>query len=326
MVQNLVWTTALWRLLQRKGETTLRLLRSEGWQSVLRTLWLKLRQPLGKWREEWEWVKVEGCDYVLLPNINGFTMLVASTDAGIGRELAFYRVHEPLVTKLLPGFVQQGDTVLDIGANIGYYTLLLAHLVGEDGKVIAVEPHPNNFRLLRLNLRLNRVTNVHLVEAAISDTCEQVTLFESEGSNWHSLHPTDRTSGHGLTVKALTLDVLAQQVPRPIRLIRMDIEGWETRALKSGAKTLQQDRPALIVEFHLCYLPKGEITETLRWLQGFGYEKGFCILRGDDFPWVKHPRRVWERSLPQLLCDDTLLKGDETFTLLLESPTRNFDK
>ncbi len=302
--------------LRRKGRTVARLFREGGWRRVLEVLWLKLRQPWSKWREDWEWVQVDGCDYVLVPNVNGFTMLVGSLDTGIGRELAFYRVHEPTTTRLLPGFVRPGDVVLDIGANIGYYTLQLSRLVGAEGLVIAVEPHPANFHLLHLNLRLNGVTNVHLVQAAISDCEGEGMLFEAEGSNWHSLHPTERTSGKGIPVLTLTIDGLVRQIGRPIALIRMDIEGWEHRALMGAQKTLTRYRPAIVLEIHPNYLPQDTIRQMLSWLQLLGYDRCLVVLRRDDFPWVKRPRRVWERSLSALLTDETL--RNECFIMLME--------
>lgn len=304
--------------IQRKRRTIARLFREGGWRRVLEVLWLKLRQPWCKWREDWEWVQVDGCDYVLVPNVNGFNMLVASMDAGIGRELAFYRTHEPTATKLLPGFVRPKDVVLDIGANIGYYTLLLSHLVGPEGLVVAVEPHPKNFHLLHLNLRLNGVNNVETLQAAVSDKEGDAILFEAEGSNWHALHSTDRTTNKGIRVTTLTIDAIARQVSRPIALIRMDIEGWEHRALIGAQETLRRDRPALIMEVHPEYLPPEELKQMLLWLGLLGYDRCMVILRRDDFPWVKRPRRVWERPLPALVGDEKLLS--ECFILMLERP------
>jgi FkbM family methyltransferase len=305
---------------RRKAQTAAAIFHREGVRGVLRTFWLKLRQPLSFWRADWERVHIEGCDYVLLPDVNGFAMLVASTDVGIGRELALYRIHEPMATKLLRGFVPTGGVVLDIGANIGYYTLLLSRLVGNDGLVVAVEPHPVNFHLLQLNLRINRVSNVRLVSAAISDKDGRTFLFEAEGSNWHSLLPTERTSQKAIEVPTLTIDTLAHQVERPIDLLRMDIEGGELSALKGGEKTLRCYRPALVMEIHPPYLPPDAVPQLLSWLQSLGYERGFFVLRRDDFPWVKRPRRVWERTLSELLSNEALLKSGECFTLLLERP------
>ncbi len=308
--------------LQRKARTAIKILRNGGFRRFLQTCWLKLRQPLPKWREEWEWVQIEGCDYVMVSNVNGFTMLVSGTDEGIGRELAFYRVHEPTVTKLLPGFVRQGDTVLDIGANIGYYALLFSQLVGESGLVVAVEPHPQNAHLLELNLKLNRVTNVKVMPVAVSDETGLAQMFVSSGSNWHSLHPTEHTGQETILVQTVTIDAIVAQLERPVNLIRMDIEGWEIKALKGAEGTLRRDRPSLVMEIHPNYMQQGEVQNFLVWLQSFGYEQGFVVLRRDDFPWVKRPRRIWERSLSALLADKTFLESGECFTLLLESPLR----
>lgn len=310
----------LFSLFRRKAQTASTIFRREGWRGVLRTFWLKVRQPLAFWRADWERVQIDGCDYVLLPEMNGFAMLVASTDVGIGRELALYRIHEPMATKLLPGFVPYGGVVLDIGANIGYYTLLLSRLVGNEGLVVAVEPHPVNFHLLQLNLRINRVSNVRLVSAAVSDEEGEAHLFEAEGSNWHSLLPTERTSEKAIKVPTLTIDALASQIGRPIDLLRMDIEGGELKALKGGENTLRHHRPVLVVEIHPPYLPCGAVSQLLSWLQSLGYERGLFLLRRDDFPWVKRSRRVWERTISDLLQDEALLNGGECFVLLLERP------
>ncbi len=260
-------TPALVPFVRRKLQTIATIFHREGLGGVLRTLWLKLRQPLRFWRADWEWVQIDGCDYVLIPEVNGFTMLVASTDVGIGRELALYRIHEPMATKLLAGFVPSGGVVLDIGANIGYYTLLLSRLVGEKGLVVAVEPHPSNFHLLQLNLRLNGVSNVRLISAAVSDADGQACLFEAEGSNWHSLIPTDRTRQKAIEVPTVTINSLARQIGRPIDLIRMDIEGSEWKALQGGEVTLRRDRPALVMEIHPFYLPHGTLQQFIAWLQ-----------------------------------------------------------
>ncbi len=311
-------TSTFLPFLQRKTKTAIKILRNGGFLKFLQTCWLKLRQPMPKWREEWEWIQIEGCDYVMVPNVNGFTMLVSGTDEGIGRELEFYKVHEPTVTKLLPGFVKPGDTVLDIGANIGYYTLLLSQLVGEDGLVVAIEPYPDNVHLLELNLRLNRVTNVKVMSVAVSDEVGTAQMFVSEGSNWHSLRPTERTGQKTISVPTVTIDTIVAQLERPIDLIRMDIEGWETKALSGAEGTLKRYCPTLITEVHPNYMQEGEVQQFLSWLQSFGYEKGFIVLRRDDFPWVKRPRRVWERTLSALINDEELISGKECLTLLLE--------
>ncbi len=309
-------------IVQRKVRTAARILRKGRLKELFQTLRLKLRQPLFKWREELEWIQFEGCDYLMVSNVNGFTMLVSVADKGIGRELAFYQIHEPTVTKLLPGFVRQEGTVLDIGANIGYYSLLLSRLVGARGLVIAVEPHPENSHLLELNLRLNGVNNVRVMSVAVSDKVGTAEMFVAEGSNWHSLHPTERTGQKTILVPTVTIDMIASQFERPIDLIRMDIEGWETKALQGAEETLRRDRPSLVIEVHPPYMQQGGIRQFLTWLKSFGYDRGFFVFRGDDFPWIKRQKRVWEKSIIELLADKAFLESGECFTLLLERPSK----
>jgi FkbM family methyltransferase len=313
---------AVFSLLEHKLKTAVRVFREGGLREVFEVVWLKLRQPMVKWREEFEWVQIEGCDYVMVPNVNGFTMLVSGTDEGIGRELAFYRVHEPTLTKFLAGFVLHGDTVLEIGANIGYYTLLLSHLVGPTGMVIAVEPHPENVRLLRLNLKLNRVTNAVVVPVAISDEVGVAQMFISKGSNWHSLMPTPKSCEQSITVPTTTVDELVRQLEQPIDLIRMDIEGWEVKALHGAERTLKRDKPTLVMEVHPSYLQPEEVEGLLQWLQSLGYRWAFIISRRDDFSWVKRPRRIWRRALSSLLTDEALINNGDAFTLILERPIK----
>jgi len=82
-------------------------------------------------------------------------MHVHRFDRGIGKELVCYREHEPTATALLKTFLREGMTILDIGANIGYYALLEARSVGPSGRVVAVEPEPRNAALLRRNVQFS---------------------------------------------------------------------------------------------------------------------------------------------------------------------------
>lgn len=256
--------------------------------------------------------------YVLVAGVNDFTMLVDANDIGIGRELRNYRLHEPILTRLLPLFTRRGDTVLDIGANIGYYSLLFSKLVGPEGVVITVEPEPNNFTLLEVNLRLNRVNNVHLYQVAVSDHEGNATLFISNYSNWHSLRGRKVSTLREIEVPTVTIDAIANKIGVPINLIRMDIEGFEDKALHGGWETLRRDKPRLIMEVHPAEFESAdEVRSMLAALSDLGYEVRFLILRGDDFPWVKR-RRVWRCSMKHLLSNRILLGGPEAFVLMLE--------
>lgn len=129
--------------------------------------------------------------------------------------------------------IRASSVVYDIGAHVGFYTLLASEIVGEKGKVIAFEPLLRNLRYLKEHIRLNRCSNVTVVEAAVSEqNC--ITFFE-EGSNSH----TGRLSQRGcLEIKAVSLDDLVSkgEIPPP-DYMKIDVEGAELLVL-SGAKSL----------------------------------------------------------------------------------------
>lgn len=231
-------------------------------------------------------------------------------------------LHEPILTRLLASFIHRGDIILDIGANIGYYSLLISRWVGPEGLVIAVEPEPNNFALLELNLCLNKVNNVHLYQVAISDQEGTATLFVSNYSNWHSLRSKKPSTMKEIEVPTTTIDAIAEKIGAPLSLIRMDIEGFEGRALRGGWETLRRDKPRLVMEIHPAeFSTADEVRDMLAGLADLGYEVRFLILRGDDFPWVRR-RRVWCCSIKCLLSNKVLLEGPEAFVLMLESKSQ----
>ena len=136
-------------------------------------------------------------------------------------------------TKAMERLVKKGDTVFDIGAHIGYHTLTLARLVGENGKVYAFEPDPTNFGILLKNISVNHYNNiVECIPAAVSEKDGISKLYFGKGSTTtNSFTPNNK---RGITVVTTTL----KHFPKP-NLIKIDVEGWEYPALKDYAKDLR---------------------------------------------------------------------------------------
>jgi FkbM family methyltransferase len=170
--------------------------------------------------------------------------------------------------------IAQGDIVYDIGAHVGYYTLLSSILVGDCGQVVAFEPLPANLVYLKQHLKLNRIANVALVEAAVSDH-GGYACFHPGSNNYMGYIADDGI----LTVKSVSLDELYanDQIPVP-DLIKIDVEGAEILVLSGAKNLLTAKRPILFLATHgieihrQCLIFLGDLDYRLQPLNGVDLE------------------------------------------------------
>lgn len=154
--------------------------------------------------------------------------------------------------QLLPAWVELGDWVLDIGANVGHYTARLSKLVGPEGRVFAFEPVPATFELLSANASAFACRNVTLLNLAASDrsgpVSMEVPLSEDAGlQNYYMAHLT-HNSVNGIRTYALPVDSL--DLSQPISLVKVDAEGHDMAVLAGMVRTLNRFHPVVIVEDH----------------------------------------------------------------------------
>ncbi|HKV40473.1 MAG TPA: FkbM family methyltransferase, partial [Blastocatellia bacterium] len=176
--------------------------------------------------------------------------------------------------------LQPGQTFLDVGANIGYYTLLAATIVGPAGSVIAVEPNPGNCALLRDSADANGLNNITLHEAAAGDLRGALAL-SINGSNGAITIGSDRRGA--LDVTAIALDDV---IDGPVHCMKFDIEGYEPFALAGLAQTICDSQPAIITEFHPWWLRRRGIApgDFLDQLGSFGYTLSLIEADGSVSP------------------------------------------
>lgn len=142
--------------------------------------------------------------------------------------------------------VNSGATVYDIGAQAGYYTLLASELVGQAGRVIAFEPLPANIDYLKQHIQLNQLSNVTVVESAVSD-CSGLASFRY---TWTRMTAQLSSTGN-LTVKKVSLDemIAAGTIPRPTHM-KIDVEGGELDVLQGARQMLSQWHPTIFLATH----------------------------------------------------------------------------
>ena len=185
--------------------------------------------------------------------VAGGNRMLVRTDDMIGRVLALSGTWEPNVTATLPSVLSPGDVFVDIGAHIGYYSVLAASLVGPTGHVYAFEPSPSNYDLLRRNIQLNGLRNVTALELAIGASEGRGTLYEGprQNSGLATLNPVYGAKRQGAT-RELAVDIrpVAAVVPREhlvrVRALKIDVEGQELEVLHSLAPLLELNRPLTI--------------------------------------------------------------------------------
>jgi FkbM family methyltransferase len=155
---------------------------------------------------------------------------------------------ELVVQQQLERILKPGDVVYDIGASIGFITVICARLVGPTGRVIAFEPSPPARERLRHNIALNGLQNVTVIEAGVGEREGTAHLAGDLALVWGSLQESGADGG--VEVRVLALDELdAERFPAPT-LVKMDIEGGEGSALRGMTRVLREQRPVVLCETH----------------------------------------------------------------------------
>ena len=201
----------------------------------------------------------------------------AANDIYISESIRNNRNWEPFETGVLAAHLRPGDTMVDLGANIGYYSLVAAAIVGDSGRVYAFEPDPGNFELLQRNIELNGFHQIHARNEAVSDAAGVTRLFLSaENQGDHRIYPA-REEGVGrghVDVACLDFDTFVEAEGISPDLVKIDTQGAEAAILR-GMRRLaarQRGRMKLLVEFwpHGLRGAGSSPEEMLSILEGFG--------------------------------------------------------
>lgn len=174
--------------------------------------------------------------------------LYLDSKSSLARTLLIKGSYEKGTTRLFRDLIKEGMVILDIGANIGYYSLIAAKLAGDKGVVYAFEPAPDNFAFLVKNIEVNGLSNVVPVQKAVSNKAGTDRLFLSSDPAWHGMYKHNQ--GESIEVQVTSVDEFTENISCPINLIKIDVEGLEMRVLEGMMETIKRN-PALkiITEF-----------------------------------------------------------------------------
>lgn len=187
---------------------------------------------------------------ILKPNyliIQNQKLYIDKWDDIVSQELILSGVWEEYETELIKENLREGDVILDVGAHIGYYSLIAASIVGEKGKVYAFEPEPRNYKLLEKNIRENGYKNVVLINKAVTDKKKRISLFiNDKNTGDHRIYDSgDRRKK--IPIDAISLDEYFGGKDRKLNLIKLDIQGAEFFALKGARRLLRDSKNIKII-------------------------------------------------------------------------------
>lgn len=214
---------------------------------------------------------------LVMPYDKGLICVNLATE--IGYKIIFHGYHDPAMAKVLRHITRPGHTCIDIGANIGSYTILMAFAAGPGGRVFALEPQPEVAADLLKNVALNRLTNVAVLQAALTERDGETPLFtqaqDATNQMISSLRPGVAPNERELTVKTISARTLEQALgDRGCDVIKMDVNGAELLLLREMGGLIARCRPSLIVEFRKPLWERfgTRIEDALELFRSWGYD------------------------------------------------------
>lgn len=240
-------------------------------------------------------------DKLITVQTNGYSLTISTRDWAVTPILYHKHVWEPEETELVRTILRPGAVFVDVGAHVGYYTLLASGLVGQSGAVYAFEPNPHSFALLRKNMADNHAMNVFLYPRAVYERNETVQLLCDRSPASSTIMSTG--SRRSVTVEAITLDSVLGD--NKVDLIKMDVEGAEVHALRGMRKIIRNNPQLQII---------AEVCPGLLRKQGTSLEKYIDAIAEDFDLWIIHKDRlepyyniaqfdnIQRRGIASLLC------------------------
>jgi len=267
-------------------------------------------------------------DSKLLKNSNQFVtspvldshMVLDTHDAGLSRDLLVDGIREPDSASVIKGLIRPGQTVIDVGANIGYYALLESRLVGENGRVIAIEPVRDNTRLLEKSIALNGYRNIRVLDMAVGDRIGTAKMQVGRQRNLSRV-VTGANSSIETTGEIVVIMYSLDDLKIYPDVIRMDVEGYEYEIIKGMKGILASGKPlTLCIELHPSIMGVEKTAELLRTLKEAGMEVSAAVIDAPIRGAVRHKllgRLAWfslsramgyygNRGLIDLTIDDML--------------------
>jgi len=190
--------------------------------------------------------------------------------------MMFYGVFSSELIEILSALVEKGDSVIDVGAQVGYISNHLARLVGPAGRVHSFEPDPNALARLRASTAANGQDWISIFPVAVGRGASEIDFYVSPTIGWSTaLGGTHLTNLSRIKVRCAAIDELAAagEIKRPVSFVKIDVEGYECAVLEGMQRLLSDDQPFVLSEVNPQLLRANDQTpsDLLEWLRRLGY-------------------------------------------------------
>ena len=214
---------------------------------------------------------------VLKGPLKGAKFILGTHGGAGGGASVYFNLIEPLQTQAFINLVKKGDVLFDVGANVGYYTVLGSQLTGNQGKVFSFEPLVRNISYLYRHVKINKLNNVTIIPSACSNNQSIVTFLENPIASMGRIENNAINTANTNTtlVSTVSLDAVAAKLAIQPNVLKIDVEGAELAVLQGAEKIITDSKPIIFLSVHS---PKLR-TDCLNYLQKFGY--GFEPLEED---------------------------------------------
>lgn len=237
-----------WTLQLMRGTTPLEFLRS-----------IQASKEFKAKKEFWDRMASSGAE-IIMPLKNGGKLCCPAKNTLLFQEIVnLGGIIKPHITGAIQEYLAEGDTYIDIGANIGFFAITASRIVGPNGQVISFEPFPENFTYLKKNIELNKSQNIFACSQGLWDTPTRKSIIETA--------PNAARIIEGNDIEMIALDNLNVKPD----MIRMNIAGSEPFALRGMIQTLEKYKPILLLEFNpvAIVVTGGKITDFWKLLEGY---------------------------------------------------------
>lgn len=183
--------------------------------------------------------------------IYGFDLLInPAIDNGVEHSLYYFGTYEKGTLNFIKQNLKEGEVFFDIGANIGLMSIFASYCVGKTGSVFAFEANPETAKLLKFNINLNKINNINIIDKAVGNDIGKIKIYNNWAVNRGGatlIKPEQETDS--FDVDLIKIDAIEEYYSKDIKMIKIDVEGFEMDVLKGLEKILQKNNaPKLIIE------------------------------------------------------------------------------